>query len=224
MTTIHEYRTADGIFRLERLGPENPPPGSAGIHMVTLEIDGRAWCLAVGHALKFNKPDEQLGNWHRAVGRNARRLAAEEAGDRFLPETLAYVRSLPDDRRSDYLDPDFPCPEGCEEFRDDAIDDVRRALVSALSENDPYRAAVTFEKATPYLQADIGLISVMQGVLPAFEHSVTREHYMAAAQGMEKEAGKLRGNDAFAARQISLWHRRRSTAEDSQVDGGPRGR
>jgi len=130
----------------------------------------------------------------------ARSRAALAACERFIGEAIAYVRSRPEGCRSDYLDDRTP---GMEEYAADAVEDIRGALARALMEFDPFRAAVVFERSTPYLQADVGLVRLMERIIPAFEAGLSGGDYHAAAAGdMEAE---LRSRSQFASRQVDLW-------------------
>jgi len=201
-----EHRTQYGTYRIEApMG--GVTPGSAQFRLATFEAaDGRSWCLAV---VRGTPQSGQFRSLVLAHAHAARSRASLAACDRFAGEAIAYVRSRPEGCRSDYLDNGTP---GMEDYAAEAVADIRGALARALLEGDPFRAAVVFEGSTPYLRADVGLVRLMERILPAFEAGLAGGDYHASAAGdMEAE---VRARSQFASRQVDLW---RGTASRPNV-------
>jgi len=198
VATSPEYRTPYGTYRLTSPANGSVPRSTAHFQLATFETDGgRSWCLAVVPGAPHASQFRSLVHSHANAARSRAALAL---CDRFVGEALAYVRSRPEGYRSDYLDDATP---GMEEYAADAVEDVRGALARALMEFDPFRAAVVFESSTPYLRADIGLVRLMERILPSFEAALSGGDFHAAAAGdMEAE---VRGRSQFASRQVDLW-------------------
>jgi hypothetical protein len=98
---------------------------------------------------------EQLADAHHAY---ARLMSDRKCHGRYMTEVLDYVRSLPRGCRSEQL---FNKDE---ERRLMSEEQVREGLLRALSERDAFRAAMTFENATPFLRADRRIINMMDSV------------------------------------------------------------
>lgn len=123
--------------------------------------------------------------------------AADEEASRYLPEVFAYVRHLPIGKRSNYVDsPDH-------ELANEAMGDVRRALVPSLAQIDAFRAAVEFESRVPYLVADRGLIDVMDPIIEEFRYNFDESKWVSSA--CENEEDNLRRETPFLSAQISVW-------------------
>ena len=169
--------------------------------------DGRGWIVSHAHT----RIDEgTVQRCAHALAENARRMAAAADAPRFAPELIAYVRSLPEGRKSHYLG------SADRYLVREAEADVLDALQAALERDDPYRAAVEFETRVPYLVADRGLIDVMDSVHAAFMASYDRDRWLVeAAEAAEAEVA---GTQPFMAVQIAAWR------QADQASGRPASR
>lgn len=163
-------------------------------HLATYAIpDGRSWCLSVMHG---TANPNMLAGVVRQHSLAARARAASAACHRFIGEALSYVRSRPKGSRPEYGD-------DLDGYHEDVVEEIRLALERALGESDPYRAAKVFEHATPYLQGDMELVHMMEGILPPFEADLSRlEHHAALADEMEAET---RAKSHFMSRLVYVW-------------------
>lgn len=174
-------------FGALRLGPS--------LFAVTARLgDGRKWIVS---PYLTRMDDETVRKHASSLAAVARRLAAEAQRDRFLPEMLAYVRSLPHGRRSPYLD---AADSG---LRSEAEGDVGNALAAALERDDPFRAAVEFESRVPYLLADRGLMEVMDEVHASFAREFDESFWLAFAA--DAAEGVLTSEQPFAQAQAEAW-------------------
>jgi len=185
-TGIH-IRQGPAIFGAVRLGDS--------LAVVTASLDdGRKWIVSPN----LTRMDADIVRRYAAsISGSARRLAAEAQRERFLPEALAYVRSLPTGRKSPYLE------ASREELRTDAEADVGNALVAALEKDDSFRAAVEFESRVPYLVADRTLVDVMDAIHASFSSGYDEAFWIAFAA--DAAEGLLTSEQPFAMAQAAAW-------------------
>lgn len=98
---------------------------------------------------------EQFADTHHAY---ARLMSNRRCHARYCAETLDYVRSLPQGCRSDQLFSRDP------QMRALSEKSVTDALLSAMGEEDSFRASVVFEARTPFLRADRRVVNLMDSV------------------------------------------------------------
>lgn len=111
----------------------------------------------------------------------AKALYAERASEKFLPELLAYVRTLPEGSKSYALD------DSDEYAAQGAADELQRALAYALSFDDEYRASVALEKAVAYFVPDRHILPVMKSFITEFKNTfVARPYMLETAQRTEE--------------------------------------
>jgi len=191
-----KHRNRFGTYSLVPAQGRPDQQSRSVFHLATYAADdGRSWCLSVVHG---TANPYMLAGIVRQHGMSARARAASAACHRFMGEALAYVRSRPKGSRPEYAD-----GAGDGQYHEEAVEDIRLALERALAESDPYRAAKVFEHATPYLQGDVGLVRMMEGILPPFEADLARlEHHSAVADEMEAET---RAKSHFVSRLVYVW-------------------
>lgn len=168
---------------------------SEALSAVTAALpDGRRWIISPNQT---RISEDIVARYAGSLVDNARKLAATNAAGRFLAEILAYVRSLPDGRKSTFLS------STDRHLVSDAEADVADALAAALERDDPYRAAVEFETRVPYLVADRGLIDAMDAVHAAFARDYDEEEWLAAAAAGTEQL--LTGTQPFISAQVAAW-------------------
>lgn len=105
----------------------------------------------------------------------ARKRYHETTAERFVPEILAYIRSLPQHSRSLVYDTATASAD------DPTAAEVREALSSSLRHSDPFRASVDFETRTPFLIADQEIVNVMRHIIRDAEAGYDSEKWMCIA-------------------------------------------
>lgn len=127
-------------------------------------------------------PEQQLARLAEGQFNMAKGLYAEKIAEKFLPELMAYVRTLPADARSQFLD-------SSDEWEAQTAErELYRALVQALRFDDEYRAAVEMEKVVAYLVPDRNILPVMRSFIDEYQRTfVARPHMQEVAIRTQRE-------------------------------------
>jgi len=173
---------------------------SKSLHLITLTMEGGS-SFVIGN---FIKPENfPLSYFERVVSsleQKSRAFAADQTYERFMAEAEAYVRARVR-ANPDYIDEaDDP------EWWETAVDDIRTGLRLSLRERDAYRAARQFDACVRCLDADFGIIDLMQPILATFHADTDASLGSWVEQAAAAEQRMVRGRSPFISAAIDRLH------------------